>query len=70
MLKSEQELKDLLIAIANRPHWNSEAEDFCVEDYAGGNVDDAFYSGERVGAVLLARELLLQLFDVTVVDEE
>ena len=29
-----------------------------VDDYAGGNVDDAFYCGETAGEVVLARQVL------------
>ena len=32
--------------------------DICVDDYAGGNVDDAYYGGERAGYTQLARDLL------------
>ena len=33
-------------------------EDFMVDDYAGGNIDDAYSLGERAGEVLLARDIL------------
>lgn len=36
-------------------------DDFMVDDYAGGNIDDAYDMGTRHGAVELARELLDQL---------
>lgn len=32
-----------------------------VDDYAGGNIDDAFYVGERAGEVVLARDILAVL---------
>jgi hypothetical protein len=35
-----------------------DAEDKCVNDYAGGNVDDAFEQGEHAGEVMLARDIL------------
>lgn len=36
-------------------------EDTCVEDFAGGNVDDAFDNGIRSGHTELARRILNQL---------
>lgn len=33
-------------------------KDFVVDDYAGGNIDDAYDMGSRAGEVRLARELL------------
>jgi len=41
----------------NQKAW-SDDPDFMVDDYAGGNIDDAYYGGVRDGEVLLARELL------------
>lgn len=38
--------------------YDDEDEDVCVDDYAGGNVDDAFQIGERAGEVMLARSVL------------
>jgi hypothetical protein len=32
-----------------------------VDDYAGGNIDDAFYGGQHDGEVTLAREILTEL---------
>lgn len=39
-------------------YYDDEDEDVCVDDYAGGNVDDAFDVGERAGEVMLARRIL------------
>ena len=36
----------------------ADADDFVVDDFAGGNVDDAFECGERAGAISFARQLL------------
>lgn len=36
-------------------------EDVIVDDYAGGNVDDAFSAGEIAGEVMLARSILEEL---------
>ena len=33
-------------------------EDACIDDYAGGNVDDAFYHGQTEGQATLARYIL------------
>lgn len=36
-------------------------DEFCTDDYAGGNVDDAHELGERDGRTAFARELLDKL---------
>jgi hypothetical protein len=51
------EMREMLEKIAGEKAWNDD-EDFCVDDYAGGNEDDAFYGGERAGEIHLARRLL------------
>jgi len=33
-------------------------EDFCVYDYSGGNVDDAYYMGFEDGQITMARDIL------------
>lgn len=35
-----------------------DAEAFIVDDYAGGNEDDAYYGGVRDGQIKIAREIL------------
>jgi hypothetical protein len=35
--------------------------DVVIDDYAGGNVDDAYYLGERNGQTYLARDILAGL---------
>jgi hypothetical protein len=35
-----------------------EDEDIVINDYVGGNIDDAFDSGEQNGEIILAREVL------------
>lgn len=42
-------------------YYDDEDEDKIIDDYAGGNVDDAFYLGELAGEVVLAREVLTAL---------
>lgn len=38
--------------------FDDEDEDVTVDDYAGGNVDDAFHAGSHAGEVTLARYIL------------
>lgn len=40
---------------------DDEGDDVVVDDYAGGNVDDAFSLGERAGETMLARDVLLAM---------
>ena len=42
-------------------YYDDETEDKMVDDYAGGNIDDAFSYGETAGEVMLAREVLKAL---------
>jgi hypothetical protein len=41
--------------------YDDESDDVVVDDYAGGNVDDAFAVGETAGEVMLARSILEDL---------
>ena len=41
--------------------YDDEDEDVIVDDYAGGNIDDAFSVGETAGETMLARSLLEDL---------
>lgn len=53
-----------LIEVARKTTWYDnleEGEYLVIDDYAGGNVDDAFYGGERAGEIQLARDTLAQL---------
>lgn len=58
---SETPFKERMIKLASERTWgdslNSEDSDAVVDDYAGGNVDDAYYGGERAGATDIAREV-------------
>jgi hypothetical protein len=58
-------LKEHLMEIAKKKAW-SDNKEFMVDDYAGGNIDDAYYGGASDGEVLLAREILEEFFEVTV----
>jgi hypothetical protein len=52
-------LNDLVMAIKKRAEERArqDDEDFCADDYGGGNVDDAFAAGVDDGEILFAREL-------------
>lgn len=41
--------------------YDDEDPDAMVDDYAGGNVDDAFECGEHAGNVMIARDVLTAL---------
>lgn len=41
------------------------SEDFCIEDCAGGNQDDAYYLGERRGSQWLAMSIVENIFNET-----
>ena len=51
------ELKTKLEKLARRKCW-ADDEDFMIDDYAGGNIDDAYYGGCDDGEAFLAREVL------------
>ena len=54
-----EELKQKLIKIAREECFIDDADEYkIIDDYAGGNVDDAFGMGEDQGRILLAREVL------------
>lgn len=55
----QADLDVLLTEIANRA-CTLDDPDFMVDDYAGGNVDDAYQCGYEHGEIMLARELLKQ----------
>lgn len=42
---------------ASKTAWCDDDE-FMPDDYAGGNIDDAYYGGVSDGEILLAREIL------------
>ncbi len=55
---NEQLIEKLKKLAQSECYFDNEDEDTVVDDYAGGNVDDAFSIGERQGEILLAREIL------------
>ncbi len=51
-----------LISVAQQEcFYDDEDDDVVVDDYAGGNVDDAFATGERAGETMMARSILEDL---------
>lgn len=59
-----EKLKIYLETLAKRKAWYDKMEDgsTIVDDFAGGNVDDAYEGGCRDGEISLARELLVTYF--------
>lgn len=54
-----EQMIDRLKELARREcYHDDEGDDVIVDDYAGGNVDDAFDLGERAGETMLARDVL------------
>lgn len=51
---------DMLKKLARKTAW-SDDEEFMVDDYAGGNEDDAYYGGQRDGEIALARKILTSM---------
>jgi len=54
------EMIDRLIKIAQSKAWDDD-EDFLVDDYAGGNIDDAFSGGWDAGKISMARCVLIAI---------
>ena len=55
------EMIERLKGLATRKTWNDEmtdSEDLCVYDFAGGNIDDAYFAGIDSGKTELARAVL------------
>lgn len=52
------DLKIYLEMVAKRKCWCDAGDEFMVDDYAGGNIDDAYSGGVDDGEALLARKLL------------
>lgn len=49
-----------LKALAKRKCWADKLDgDSClIDDFAGGNVDDAYYGGRESGEIIMARDVL------------
>jgi hypothetical protein len=62
MLNDEKFVERLKKA-AKRQCWteDEESEDAIINDYAGGNIDDAYQGGVEDGETYLAREILTHL---------
>ena len=55
---NEQLIERLKKMAEKRVFDDDDSDDVIIDDYACGNVDDAFYLGEHQGEVLLARMIL------------
>lgn len=53
-------LREIIEKLANK-NANCDQEDFAVDDYAGGNMDDAYELGCSDGEILLAKQLIVYL---------
>ncbi len=58
MQLSEKMIAKLVTLASTRCFYDDEDEDVIIDDYAGGNVDDAFQIGECAGEIMLARVVL------------
>lgn len=58
-----QKTIDDLITQAQRTTWQEQCEEKgdVIDDFAGGNVNDAYDGGERDGQTNLARDILAEL---------
>ena len=56
------ELVEILKPIANKEAL-ADNDDFMVDDYAGGNIDDAYYHGVDDGEIYHARRMLRYLVE-------
>lgn len=55
-------IREMLEELTKEKCWSDELSDDCiVNDFAGGNIDDAFYGGQRDGEIMLARRLIKML---------
>lgn len=58
-----EKLKEYLEKIVSGGCWPYDGDMFVVDDYADGNVDDAYWGGCRSGEVQLAKYLLKEFCD-------
>lgn len=57
-----KELLEKLQKLATQKSWEDQFDDdSIIDDFAGGNIDDAYYGGYRDGEISLAREVLAYL---------
>lgn len=56
-----KEMKRMLEVLAKRKCW-CDSEDFIPDDYAAGNIDDAYEGGFNDGQASLAKILLKEFF--------
>lgn len=58
-------LKEKLMEMAQQTCWCDDEESFVPDDYAAGNIDDAYYGGTNDGEVIFARKLLKDFWGET-----
>lgn len=57
--------------LAERRTWEDGLDaDTIIDDFAGGNIDDAYYGGENSGETSLARSILTELGVAFAIKEE
>ncbi len=54
---------EIITPLATKEVWSDRFDEIIVDDYAGGNIDDAFYGGQDDGETQLARRLLEAIKD-------
>lgn len=61
-MDSDEKLKkifEMINPISKKDVWSDNfSEESIINDFAGGNIDDAFWGGERDGQTQLARQLI------------
>jgi len=60
-----EKMKAELLKTANEKAWNDD-EHFMPDDYASGNIDDAFYGGQDAGEISMARHILKTYFSIEI----
>jgi hypothetical protein len=61
-MKLSEQLINRLKELSNRETWEDQFDDITtIDDFAGGNIDDAYNGGVDDGMTNLAREILEEL---------
>lgn len=60
----KEDLKEYLQKIASKRSWMDKMleKNLIIDDFAGGNIDDAYYGGVDDGEIGLAREILEKFY--------
>lgn len=58
-----EQLIEKLKKLAEKSCWADkiDGDKYNIDDYAGGNVDDAYFGGYNSGEILLARDILTEM---------